>query len=816
MTFNRKAAGPGWNRTAIHSALALAFANAVFVAPAAAVCVPATTTISTAVSQQERSCPGDTVTVTSAGAVTGAAVGGKGGVVAFEYTNGLSGALNNSGTISASPGAGVAYFATAVQINTGLSGSLTNNGTISVAPGAGGAVAYAYGVEVYGDLTGSLVNRGTISTTASDPVYSYAVGTSVQGQLSGTLNNSGTISANATGAVAYGNLATGVRVNGLDGTLTNSGTISAAVSAADSGKGSVEARGMAIFNMSGGALNNSGTISATATGGDARGVIIDNLDGVLNNSGTISATATGGTAESIYVGKGGTGTINNLAGGVLIGNINTAGTVAVNNAGTLSLPAGSGTSTISGNYTQQAGGLLALDARSSAKGGYGQLSVGGKADFSASNRIAIRPTRDNTLAVGDTLSGVVSAGTLIGTSFDIVGTPLLSFSGVKNGNAVDVTLTARNTFSGVLGGSPLGNTLDGLDRGYTGTRSIDPLIDALYSLGSRAELGNAAQNLSPVVADGMSQSTSNTLQQMGQIVDLRQQANRGGLSGGDLFYGDRQVWFKPFGSRAEQGNHSGVTGYDAKTYGMLFGADAEISEATRVGLAFGYARSDVESKNSDTAKQSGDVASYQLTGYGNYSLDAQTDLSFQAGYGYHRNDTKRVIRVGQMTPTVAEGDYHSWSTQLGVALSRNYALNPVATFTPSLRADYLYISSKGYTESGAGAMSLDVKDSSADAFILGADAKVSYALSETTKLSGNLGFGYDVINDRNSVTSTFVGGGAAFATKGLDQSPWLVRGGVGFVMAKGKTLEVSARYDFESRSSEFTNQTASLNLRASF
>ena len=814
MTSRKRAAVPGWNRTVIHSALALAFVNVAFVVPAAAVCAPASTTITTAVGKQ-MPCPGDTVTVTTSGSVSGSDSGGKGGFNAFEYTNNLSGALTNSGTISATPGAGV-MDGWGVQINNDLSGSLTNNGTISVAPAAGGAVAYAFGVAVNSNLNGSLVNRGTISATASDPFYSYAVGSSVQGQLSGTMNNSGTISANATGAVIYGNLASGVYVNDLNGTLTNSGTISAVVSGADSGKGSVEARGLAIFNMSGGALNNSGTISASATGGSARGAIIDTLDGVLNNSGTISATATGGTADSIYVGKGGTGTINNLAGGQLIGNISTAGTVAVNNAGTISLPAGSGTSTISGNYTQQAGGLLALDARSSAKGGYGQLTVGGKADLSASNRIVIRPTRDNTLAVGDTLSGVVSAGTLIGTSFDIVGTPLLSFSGVKNGNAVDVTLTAKNTFSGVLGGSPLGNTLDGLNSGYTGTRAIDPLIDALYNLGSRAELNNAAQNLSPVVADGISQSTSNTLQQMGQIVDLRQQTNRGGLSGGDLFYGDRQFWFKPFGSRADQGNHSGVSGYDAKSYGMLFGVDGEISKSTRVGLAFGYARSDVESNSSGSARQSGDVDSYQLTAYGSYSFDERTDLNFQAGYGYHRNDTKRVINIGSLTPTVAKGDYDGWSAHLGAALARNYEISPATTFTPSLRADYLYISNKGYTESGAGALDLAVKSSNADAFILGADAKVSYALSDTSKLTGNLGFGYDVINDRNSVTSAFVGGGAAFSTKGIDQSPWIIRGGLGFVMAKSKAVEVSARYDFETRSSDFTNQTASINLRMPF
>lgn len=66
---------------------------------------------------------------------------------------------------------------------------------------------------------------------------------------------------------------------------------------------------------------------------------------------------------------------------------------------------------------------------------------------------------------------------------------------------------------------------------------------------------------------------------------------------------------------------------------------ARFPKTTRVGLAFGYARSDVDSNNSSSIKQSGDVDSYQLTGYGNSSLDDRTDLSFQAAYGYQRNDT---------------------------------------------------------------------------------------------------------------------------------------------------------------------------------
>lgn len=771
----------GWKRTAIHSALALAFANVVFVAPAAAVCPTTNTTISTAVGKQTP-CPGDTITVTSTGSVSGVD-SGKGLLnTAFEYTGNLSGALNNSGTISATPGAGVMY-AIGVTVNNDLSGSLTNSGTISATHSSGGFIGYSLGVAISNDLSGTLANSGAISAAVSGGVaYGSAIGVQV-GTLSGTLNNSGTISATATGN-GYANNATGVSIGTLAGVLSNSGTISASASG---GKG--YAYGLNVGNP---------------------------LNGTINNSGIIQATATGGAeAYSIYApGAKGTGALNNLAGGQLIGNLTTGTGVAVSNAGTISLPsAGAGTSSIGGNYTQQAGGLLTLGAKGT--GSYNSLTVSGTANFTASPSIGIHATPDNTLVVGDTLSAVVSAGTLTGpATYTVVGTPLFTFSGVKNGTGIDVTVISKNTFSGVLGNA-LGNTLDGLNSGYTGSGTMDPLLDALYSTNSRAELDSATKNISPGISNGLTQSTFGVVQNMSGIIQSRQDANRG-LSSGDLFYGDRQFWFKPFGSYADQGNHSGVTGYGAKTYGMLFGADAEVSKTTRVGVAFGYARSDVNGNNSSSIKQGGDVDSYQLTGYGNYSFDDRTSLGFQAAYGYHRNDTKRVIDVGLMTPTVAKGDYNGWSTHLGAALSRSFPINPATTVTPSLRADYLYISNKGYTESGAGALNLGVKSNNADAFILGADAKVSYALSDTATLTANLGVGYDVINDRNSVTSAFVGGGTAFATKGIDQSPWIIRGGLGYVMAKSKAMEVSARYDFETRSSDFTNQTASINLRMPF
>ena len=846
---------PHWKRSAIHSAIVFAFSNTVFIGSAAAVslCPQARTsseTIST--TKTETQCPENSsvVSVTSSGSVS---VEEAGIAVAFAYesldgsldnagtisatsvgergaafgvlvssSDTLAGSLTNSGTISARVIDGNAY-SVGVGVNGLLSGQLTNNGTISAR--ADGGEGGAFGVAVFGDLNGALNNSGTISASVDGGA---GVGVYVTGNLSGALNNSGTISA-AMNAV-YG-WATGVQVGTLSGTLTNSGTISAAMNGVYGW-----ATGVQVGTLSG-TLTNSGTISAAMNGvyGRAVGVQVSTLDGTLNNSGRITASAPDGQAFSLYIGDGkgsSTGVVNNQVGGYLGGNLYIGDSVArVTNAGTIAIPEPAvgdlqlfrgfiSGGYIAGDYQQLAGGRVDLGVSNAAS--YGSLHVGGTADLRASNLMGIHAKPNNTLLAGDKLTNVLSSdnpllGVANGTSVSVVGTPLFGFSGAGNAeNGIDVTVTSKNTFTGILG-KGVANALDGLVTGYSGTGAMDPLLDALYGLDSVDELKDVATRLAPSLSDGMNRTAASVIGDVNRIINSRQFANRG-QSSGDSFYGDRYFWFKPFGSYAKQGEHSDVMGYNANSYGLVFGVDGEISDTTRIGGAFAYATSNVDGESS-TVKQSGDVDSYLLTAYGSHSLDAVTNVNFQAGYGVQRNDSKRVIAVGGLwaLPTsTATADYNGWSANLGVGVERAYAINQSTTFIPSVRADYIKVHNDGYNEKGAGVLNLDVGSSKAESLVLGVDGKFDFAIDETSKITANLGIGYDVLNDQGSVTSAFVGGGGAFTTDGTDQSPWVYRGGLGYVMSKTKSLELSVRYDIEGRSSDFTNQTGSLNLRMPF
>jgi len=403
-----------------------------------------------------------------------------------------SGTLANTGTISATAINHAVNVASSSNLNvtaygvaafTTLSGMLTNSGTISAtATNTGLDVASssisiaAQGVRATA-LSGTLTNTGMISAAANNSgtairsfIRASGYGVSL-GTLSGTLDNQGTISAsatnngNASSSTSNVIIAYGVNVAGVtSGALTNSGSISASASNGGSGRShSVSVFGVRLATLSGtGSFTNSGTISASASGTKASStlsafgvrIFVMQTGAVFTNSGTISATTNqpGDIAGSLNIrnGFGSTaGTVNNLAGGVLRGNLAILNPlVPVNNAGTIDIPDGPialPVSSIAGNYTQQTGGMLRIGASSTIS--YGKLPVTGTADLSASGALDVNVSSANTLAKGQVLTGVLTAGVLTPPTgvFTVTdNSPLMDFTAAVNlaGTGVDLTAVA--------------------------------------------------------------------------------------------------------------------------------------------------------------------------------------------------------------------------------------------------------------------------------------------------------------------------------------------------------------------------------------
>jgi outer membrane autotransporter protein len=669
----------------------------------------------------------------------------------------------------------------------------------------------------------------------------------------GELTNSGTITANGNYVISGGNI---FNINAIDNqgsirTLTNEST------------GVIEnLNGTAIYNTGSiESLINKGTIKASS----GQFFAIDNYGLITNgiiNTGLIDGNVNLGSSTLYLNGTtgrvtGGIGSESESAGIVVNGTFTqeagfSVKTLKINSEGQLTLSenyiaanmtnngrviinAGTQAIIAEGNYTQSATGVLeigvnsgtssalASDAGNSLK--YGTLYVDGTATFDAGTGIYVNTVGvDSILKNNIILSSVVSAGNGIdATTFNVTdNSKLFNFEALVNTSSIDLLAIAASTsgvsssalnqgFSQGLGAA---RVLDGFVNDSNTSGDMANVVTALGKLSTDRAVSDAVAQTLPLMSAGLNQVTSSTMRTTNRVIQARQEGNMG-RSSGDDFLGDKHFWFKPVASRADQDNRDGVAGYTADTYGMVFGADAEVSERDRLGFAFSYMSSNVDGR-STASTNSADIDAYQLVSYGSHQFAAAPDIevNWQADVGTNKNDGRRKINFGGLD-RVAKSDFDSTTAHVGAGISRSLQLNERTRFIPSVRADYFWIRDEAYTEKGADALNLHVKRNSSDQLIAMAEGKVCQQLTDRASLSVNGGIGYDLLNERDSITASYAGGGSAFRTKGMDLSPWMGRAGLGLTVNATERTEITARYDLEGRS-DFIGQTASVKVRWSF
>lgn len=702
--------------------------------------------------------------------------------------------ITNAGKIIGSSQAVTLY-------DSSISGGISNHSGATISATGSGII-----IDSLSTVTGGILNAGLIegSGTLSGGSYVDGYALRIQGNVDSVENiSSGLIRATADGIHLDSSAS-------ISGSITNAGTISAG--------------DFAIFIESGasvaGGINNSGLLdgqvelsNATLNLNGATGRVTGSVSGSSGSVVNVNGTFT--TENTFDVGR------FNIANGATLNMAHGITTQSgFTNNGTLSVEAGQ-TKTIAGDYTQGSTGVFQTGVSGATS--YGKLVVTGTADLTAGSNIAVNVIGSPVLASGTVLSSVLTATTLVTASTINVtdNSALFNFSAAQNGNAIDLTTSAASSTSvrdavansGNNASSGAAAVFDSLiAQGGSAPAAMVPVITALGNLMSTQQVSDAISQTLPLMTAGMSQSMLNTMQGTSQVIQSRQDANLG-RSSGDEFLGDRQVWFKPLGSWAKQNNRNGVSGYDADTYGMVFGVDGTLSDKNSIGGAFAYTSTKVDS-NSGVARQHASIDGYQLSVYGAHKLDDQTSITYQGNIGNNQASGNRRIAFGGID-TRANSDFDSWSAHIGAGISKTMALNAKTTFTPSIRADYTRLRTDGYTETGAGALNLRVSGNTIEELIVGVDGSFNHAVSDNTSLVGNLGLGYDTLGERASTTASYVGGGAAFATRGIDPSPWLMRGGFGLVMHNGPLVSVTARYDIEGRES-FTNQTASVKVGIKF
>jgi uncharacterized protein with beta-barrel porin domain len=682
-----------------------------------------------------------------------------------------------------------------------------NADTAAVTIASGTTVTGSWAVNVGGISLTTLTNAGTISS--SDRGINSNSGGTI-----GTINNAGSIEATNR---AFENAFSGTSL----GTLNNTGTITADVILNNVLSANVDTiinsgtitAGRTAFNngASIGTISNTGTITAGQYG-------LDNGYGAsvtaIYNAGTIS-----GSTYSIYNESNGyIGTISNTGS---LGSIYNAGKVdSIYNAGSITqLTNGQG----GANPLTYSGVLPDLyNIVITSPTVYGQLSatsVTSKTTFGIDNGSSVQVATYTAVLQGLTASNLTSTSGVYsdynwvlnetGSGTDIWNLILTCRAGhtCVGGTTLDLLQSVLNQGgSGAGAASVLNQLISGSPSGDMGT-----VATAFSSLSGDAAIAQAVNQTMPTLTGDTTTASLQVLNATSQIVQARQ-GGLTGLSTGDEMRPDRALWLKPFGTWSDQGAKNGVAGYNATSAGLIGGIDGEFSDAWRLGGAFAYAHTNV---NGDDDRSGVNVDSYQAIGYGSYKLDGNTEANLQAGLGMNRNNSNRVINFGGLDRS-ATADYSSYSLNLGAGVGRVYSLEEGTTFAPSIRADYNLMRAQSYTETGAGGLSLNVQSQTVDQLVPALQAKLDHEMGNGLSLSINAGAGYDILNGHNSVTSSYVGGGAAFVTQGLESSPWVVHSGVGLTYKPDDTYDISARYDREDRGGSFNTQTASIKLRILF
>ncbi|MDQ7969489.1 MAG: autotransporter domain-containing protein [Oxalicibacterium faecigallinarum] len=695
------------------------------------------------------------------------------------YAEDATGTVNVNGINSAWENAGPLYV--------GLYGS----GTLNVSQGGSVSNTYGYVGATIGGVSSATVTGAGSNWTNSLRLY---VGDSGIGTLN--IEDGGKVSAENV------HMAASLSANGtlnLNGTAGARGILATGYFE----KGS----GTATFNWDGGIVQ---ATSVSAFGDffhrfSAGDVTIGSNGAFFDTQGFNTAIQTTGVLSGMGgLTKMGSATLS-IAGG------NTYGGNTTVSAGVLRFD----------TYDQVAGQTLGIGAVNPSS--YGRLDVTGVATFNdrASIDVDVASPLTPALAVGEVLTGVITAGTLHANGFTVTdNSALFNFLAVQNAQSVDLRIVASSA-TGIREAvieqahwSALGaaDVLDiNLYNGATG--DMGTVIAALGLLSNNRDTARAAAQTLPVISGNA--AIEGTLSTFQKLVQNRNGGNSGttGLASGDALL-NKNAWGKVFGSRAEQDSRSGAAGFKADTWGLALGADAQVAPGARFGVAYGYAKTSVNGHTDlSGSAQRANIGSHIIAAYGSKDLGDNRTFSFQGDIGV--NDNKSTRQIDFMNRT-ARADYRTYSAHIGAAIAQSFALSEKTTLTPALRADYTWLKSQSYNETGADALNLNVGSNKTDTFVIGADAYLQHRFSNVSRIDANLGLGYDVINEQGNIVAAYAGApGQSFVTTGIDHSPWLVRGGIGYSMQAMNGTEISFRYDAEGRS-DYLNHTASVRAKWAF
>ena len=719
---------------------------------------------------------GDNITTSGAGAIgiVAQSIGGGGGLAG--NTGASSNLVGFSGGSSQFSGNG-GYVDVTVNEGATVSTSGRNAPALFLQSigGGGGRVTTANGAYI--GTAGGKGTGGTINATINGTVQATGQGSAgilAQSQGDSTSNSPISITVGSTGKVIVGQADVPTSGYGESaGIYINHGGV-------DSSHPNVVTNNGQILTY--GSVTNSVAVYSSA-----------GYTQVYNNAGATMA------GDVLLTNDGGSGCFTNASGATFYaGDQVTVGTCGVTNAGTINVGSaaaaaakaagagGFGTTTITGDYIQKAGGTLNIDADLQA-GKADALVVTGKAAIAGTVNVNAITVSNKPVTVLTASGGVSVDSNLRNTD----NSALFDFPVVASGNQLTIQPTAHL--------SSAASTLDPTQKAVAGYMqqlfdsgaSFDDGFTALSKLAGGSDYSKALQSMTGDVLGAFGAFRVNSSRAF--AYNLYQGCRE--LTS-DFNTTDSCTWARASGGSADQTTRGDTVGYRANAYTVDFGSQVGLSDRLALVGSLGY-ESNNFSGDDTTSSIQGNAA---LAGLGINFVDGHLELSgaVDGAYGWYRSS--RTITVGAENDQ-ADANPRQW--QVGLHLRGGYEvpMGSVSYVKPFVDGNVIRVSNDGFTEGGPSLFRLTV-DGRTDTAVVGG-AGVEFGLHIPTQwgaeihpfVSAAAEFGQDV---QWTTTAHFAGQSDATNFVVRTAGPGTIgKFGIGADIIGAKNLSFSVMYEPE-------------------
>jgi outer membrane autotransporter protein len=714
-----------------------------------------------------------------------------------------------------------------------ITGSVDN---ITAADGAGNIT-----------IAGSSIVSGSVGATKSlNLITINGVGTSSFGSTvnvddinfggAATVNFAGNVTttndinfANNAGTI---NFADNANLTGsIDSTAGANGTVNFAGSSTVSGTLGITTNSLAAINFNGGSgetVTLAGNIRATdikvagagtvQSNGNITGAVDFDADGTLRLADTkdITGAIITSTADTGSLILAGSGSIDAFGtDGTELKSFQILGSSSIVSAGgnfeaAKTTDIGSGTLNVGGTIDVDAGQTLMFDIKGATAAG--QMTATGNASVDATAILSIDVVTGDAIANAQSftlIDGAGGAGVADLTTTILDNSYLVSFAQDTTSDSdlvVVATIGSKAAAATNTNNNAVGTVLDAI--GTSANTQIAQLQQNLNTATSQQAVNDILESSIPTVDGGAVVSalsvTNQSLNVIGtRLAEVRNDKVGTGMYAGNGLYGTK-VWGQAFGNTATQDERENVAGYDSNSLGLAAGIDtADKLEGMTLGFAGSYAVTNVDSDNAN--KTETEISSWQVAAYANYDLADTAFLDVMLGYVFNDVESKRHNVAGTSGLT-AEGDTTGNQYVARFELGNDYhlkAFNEVV-LTPTAMINYIHVDQDAYTESGAGGANLDVDPGDLDVFELGVALEATWMKELSNggifEPAVHVGYRNDVIGDKVSASSKFIGGGTTFRTEGSDPVNSTFNVGFGATVYNTNSWEFTGGYDFEYKS----------------